>query len=568
LLSTNLCAQEPDSDDKLDSRLPERVQVTIIDTTIVRLVQRNPFTDMADPPLIDYLGIYAKERPWNLPDILTPQRVIISTPPSVKDSLVIIKAYPGLPQSLSYQILLASDFEEARGQLYINRHHWGDKRTKGRGKYNIDNFYGSLGYHYKDKANFNLNAGYDAKNLNWLEKDDTGEIKNIPRDVNLFHSDVIWQHKLRPETQSQVNFDLASLRVNDADNNELNSTTNLKLNLNITTTKLSLNPTEFGTTIEYFNANDKLNENGKTNESYWANTYRFYAANKFTNMEPFTFSVGGELVVFRERVADAEKPIGHRDINPIQFNPTLVTTTKFSDDVSFQLSFERTVLRKPIGDMYFASDYVTLNPLLRFEKHRRGVVSLKYRPDRRADIEVAAVANVINGFVYLKPNMGELSRNEVPQDDSRRVSSESRSGFSWQPDNMNANLFDFKFGGDFTPIEGLKLKVHFTHEIQKPQSGEHIPYRPSDRLTLGISYLMANELQLDFEGELYGKRYIDKAKEDSLPAYFLWKPKVSRTFGKYTTAFISAQFSSRQYELLKGYELPRYVTDFGVSVKF
>ena len=541
LFITNLSAQEPDSDDKLDSRLPERVEVTIIDTTIVRLVQRQPFTDVAEPALIDYIGIYAKERPWNLPDILTPRRVVVPKPRLAEDSLILIKAYPGLPPGLSYQILFAGDFEETQGQLYVNRHHWGDNRTKGRGKYNVDNFYGALGYHYQDKAKLNLSARYDAKNLNWLAKDDNGEIKNAPRDVNSFHSDVIWQHKLRPETQSQVNFDLATLRINDAENDEADSATDLKLNLNITTTRISLNPTEFGATIEYFSAKDS------PNESYWANAYRFYAANKFTNLEPFTFSVGGELIAFRERVADSQKPGGYRDINPIQFNPTLVVTTKFSNDVSCQLSFDRSVLRQPLGDIYFAKDYVTLNSLLRFEKNRSGVVSLKYRPDRYANVEIAAVANIISGFGYLKPNAN---------------------GLSWQPDNMNANIFAFKLGFDFIPREKLKSKVQFIHEIQKPQSDDHIPYRPADRLTLGISYPMANGFQIDFDGELYGKRYIDKAREDTLPTYFLWKPKLSKTFGKYTTTFIRAQFSNRQYEILKGYELPRYVTDFGVSVKF
>jgi len=546
LLSTSLLAQEPDSDDKLDSRLPERVKVTIIDTTMVRLVQRQPFTDATESTLIDYLGIYAKERPWNLPDILTPQRVVISKPGKARDSLVLLKAYPGLPKSLSYQLLFAGDFEETSGLLYINRYHWDDKRTKGRGKYNADNFHGALGYHYKDKAKLNLSAKYDGKNLYWL-KDTT------PRDVNCFRGDVIWQQKLRPETQSQVNFDLTAFRINDTENNESNSAADLKLNLNITTTKLSLNPTDFGATIEYFSANDN------SDESYWANTYRFYAINKFTNLEPFTFSVGGELTVFRERVADSPNPGAYRDINPIQFNPTLIATTQFSDNVSFQLSFDRSVLRKPIGDMYFSSDYVTLNPYLRFEKNRRGVVALKYRPNRRANIRIAAVANVINGFIYLKPNANELSQNEVGE---RGVD------LSWQPDNMNANVFAFKIEGDFTPIEQLSTKVQFIHEIQKPQSDEHIPYRPTDKFTLSMSYLIPNGLQLKFEGELYGKRYIDKAEEDSLPAYFLWKPELSKTFGKYTTAFISAQFSSRQYEILKGYELPRYVADVGISVKF
>jgi len=547
LLPTSILAQAPDSDDKLDSRLPERVQVTIIDTTIVHLVQREPFTDATEPMLIDYLGIYAKERPWNLPDILTPQRVVIPQPRLAKDSHVLIQVYPSLPKSLSYQLLFAGDVEPANGLFYINRYHWGDKRTKGRGKYNTDNFHGALNYHYKDKTKLNLSAKYDAKNLSWLKED-----KNTaPKDVNCFRSDVIWQQKLRPETQSQVNFDLTTLRINDTENSKSDSATDLKLNLNIITTKPSLNPTEFGATIEYFNANRDSNKTScDQNKPYWANTYRFYATNKFTNFEPFTFSVGGELIVFRERreqMGDSQK-LSCEDINPIQFNPTLVATTQFSDNVSFQLSFDRSVLRKPIGDMYFSSDYVTTNPLLRFEKNRRGIVVVKYRPNRRANIEIATVANVINGFVYLKPNA---------------------SGMSWQPENMNANVFAFKFESDFVPIERLKSRIQFIHEIHKPQSDERIPYRPTDKLTLGISYLTTNGFQLDFEGELYGKRYVDKeAKEKPLPAYFLWKPKLSKIFGEYTTAFIKTQFSSGQYEILKGYELPRYVADVGVSVKF
>jgi hypothetical protein len=101
------------TEEKLKSELPERVLVTIIDTTMIRLVQRERFTDSVRPNMNEYLGFYAKERPWHLPDILTPAEFIAARKPGLlKDSVVLLTVYPSLPNALFYQGSLAGHFED------------------------------------------------------------------------------------------------------------------------------------------------------------------------------------------------------------------------------------------------------------------------------------------------------------------------------------------------------------------------------------------------------------------------------------------------------------------------
>jgi hypothetical protein len=202
LMNAEVSAQAPDStEDKLKSELPERVLVTIIDTTMIQLVQRERFTDSVRPKMDEYLGIYAKERPWNLPDILTPSRFVASESRALKDSLVLLTVYPSFPNALFYQGLLSGCFEYMDGLFYFNRQNLFDSRTENRGQYNVDNFRGVWGYQYRDLTDFKVDLQYDAKNLGWLRVPVTEKILFLEKTFR-FSSPMLIGNSAFPKTRN------------------------------------------------------------------------------------------------------------------------------------------------------------------------------------------------------------------------------------------------------------------------------------------------------------------------------------------------------------------------------
>ena len=61
---------------KLESKdLPEVIKAKVVDITQIKLNPRERFKDNVEPQIGQSLGIYPKERLWNLPNILTPAKV-------------------------------------------------------------------------------------------------------------------------------------------------------------------------------------------------------------------------------------------------------------------------------------------------------------------------------------------------------------------------------------------------------------------------------------------------------------------------------------------------------------
>ncbi|MFQ6043067.1 MAG: hypothetical protein ACE5PV_19610, partial [Candidatus Poribacteria bacterium] len=326
--SAEVTTQAPDSTErnygfpgkpleKLKAELPERVFVTIIDTTMIRLVQRERFTDSVRPNMDEYLGFYAKERPWNLPDILTPSKFIASRKPGLlKDSVALLTVYPSLPNALFYRGFLAGRFEEMDGLLYFNRHNLSDKRTENRGKYSIDNFRGVWNYHYGALTDLKLDVRYDAKNLGWLRFSEEEE-DILRKDIAFFTTTFDWRQRFPSGAQSTVNFDFTTFQMDSQDSDEIDSGMDVGVNWGITTDWPFTNPIDFGASVEYSVATDKYSD-GSTEEQFWSPIFRLYLREKFINLGDFNFRANAEAVGFRE----SETDVGNR--TDVKFCPGVI----------------------------------------------------------------------------------------------------------------------------------------------------------------------------------------------------------------------------------------------------
>ncbi|HIE27791.1 TPA: hypothetical protein EYP66_10930 [Candidatus Poribacteria bacterium] len=545
-----VAAQAPDStEDKLKSELPERVLVTIIDTTMIQLVQRERFTDAVRPEMDEYLGVYAKERPWNLPDILTPTKFIVSPNPKLlKDSAAILTVYPSLPNALFYQGSLAGRFEDMDGLLYFNRHNLSDNRTKNRGRYNVDNFRGVWNYHHGALTDFRLDVRYDAKNLGWLRFPKEDGI--LRKDVALFNANFDWRQRFYPDSQSAISFDFTTFRMDSQDGDDVDRGMDVALNWGITTYWPFTNPIDFGAGVEYSIATDKYPDTSKE-EQFWTPIFRLYFREKFINLGGFNFRADAEAVGFRESKTD----VGNRTY--VKFCPGVNITTKLSDNLIFQLGGNRTINRKSYAELYLYDDYIALNPFLKHSKTWSANTTLKLH-SKDVNIEATGFAQIVDDLVF-------LNRTEYVKDISAGLLGE----LSWTPDNLDAHIFGGQVKIDLFLAQGMNASIQFTHEFQQPQGEvERIPYRPQDIMSLNLSYSSPSGFGFNLTGEANGSRFYDLDSDDTLPPYFLWRMRINQTFSQHITAFIGGQFSSGRYELLKGYELPQQAVDLGISLKF
>ena len=77
LATSAIYSQTPESEEKLQAEdLPEVIRVQLTDTTQIALEPRSRFNDASEPKLTHALALYAKERRWNLPPILTPNKFL------------------------------------------------------------------------------------------------------------------------------------------------------------------------------------------------------------------------------------------------------------------------------------------------------------------------------------------------------------------------------------------------------------------------------------------------------------------------------------------------------------
>ena len=585
--------QEP-SDTQLESDLPDEVIAEIIDTTRIVLEPRSRFSDPLVPQLIHAIALYPKERLWNLPPTTTPQKAVKPTAPPPKNYSFHLSAYPSLPESLIYQVLFAGRTKQTHGFLHLNRQQLGEARTKERGDYNLDGIRGGLSHQYQELSEISLDLGLNLKALEWLPLT-SGEIdketSNPQKDLRLFRSDLNWQQQISETTWSTLNLDTTLLRIDHNGSELRDEAADLRLNFNMALSWPFLNPMHTGGNVEYFSAGDT--------EEIIA---RLYARDEFTPFGPFVLSIGVEGVSFREHddigedqvdsqvdmgdtiqepdaetdedKADSQVDMGDtaqqsdvetserlssdgEDRASLQLNPSLALTTHLDKHWLIRLEGSRTIARHRLSTLYFDTDYISLNPLLRPEKAWHAQITLKHHRGAKFEVDLSGFAKQIDDLVVFIPLKEHLEKIGV----------QSAEELAWTPTNIEASIYGGQLLISARIVDRLDLRFRYRHEISMSTMGEQIPYRAADRIDLDAVYHLPSEFHVALKAELQGPRYVDMTTDETLKGYLLLRPKLSKTIGNFD-AFVGGAFAVGEYRLLEMYELSQSNFDFGIELKF
>ena len=538
----------PATEEQLEADLPEVIRATIIDTTRIELEPRSRFSDPSKPKLIGALGIYAKERLWSLPPIFTPQKAVAPNVSQLKTQIVSFTVYPSFPDSLYYRALFGGHSNRKRGFLYLDGKQLGDKRTKKMGDYNFNGVRGELSYQHQNHSEISFDVDLNLKDLNWLSAADNQE--KLRKNLLFLHTELNWRQQIAKTAWTTLNFDAESLRLTHDKSGQSDQGIDLRFNFDVVIPlpfqnpihsgdKVDVNPIHLGSHIEYFSMKDRWDY------EHWAPIIRLYARDEFTLFGPFVLSMGAEGVNFREPDDNGE------DLTLLQFNPYLAVTTNFGKRWIFRMEGMRTTHQSKLSWLYFESDYISLNPLLRPEKTWSGQTLLKYHQGRKFEIGLSGFAKQIDDLVVLE--------KVAPQD--------KQIALTWEPTNIEAEIFGGQLDCSAHITNRLQLQFQYIHEFHRPQQAENIAYRPEDSVNLEVEYHISTDFRFELGGEFRGPRYAET--NETLESYFLLKPKLSKLIGVYVDAFISGTFAIGEYTLLhEDYTFSQNNFDFGVELKF
>ena len=561
------------SEEQLESDLPDEIIAEIIDTTRIVLEPRSRFNDPLVPELIHAIALYPKERLWNLPPTATPQKAVKPATPPPKNYRFHLTAYPSLPESLFYQVLFAGRMEKTHGFLHLNRQQLGNARTKERGDYNLDGVRGRLSHQYQELSEISLDLGLNLKALEWLPPT-SGKINeatpNLQKDLLFFRSDLNWQQQISETTWSTLNFDTALLRVDRDESNLRDEAADLRFNFDMAISWPFLNPIHAGGHVEYFSATDK-----QFNRDTWGTIVRLYARDEFSPLGPFVCSIGVEGVSLRkgneasEDIANSQSNVTDEaqqngtetseDTASLHLNPSLALTTHLDKHWLIQIKGLRTIARHQLSTLYFDTDYISLNPLLRPEKAWNEQITLKYHRGAKFEVDLSGFARQIDDLVIFIPLKEHLEKTSV----------QSAAELAWTPTNIDASIYGGQLLISARIVDRLDLRFQYTHEVSVPKMGKQIPYRAADRIDLDLAYHFPSEFDVTLKAELRGPRHVDMITDgEQLQGYLLLKPKLSKTIGSYVDAFVSGAFAIGEYRLLEMYSLSQSNFDFGIELRF
>ena len=582
------------SEEQLESDLPDEVIAEIIDTTRIVLEPRSRFSDPLVPQLIHAIALYPKERLWNLPPTTTPQKTVKPTTPPPKNYRFHLTAYPSLPESLIYQVLFAGRTKQTHGFLHLNRQQLGNARTKERGDYNLDGIRGGFSHQYQELSEISLDLGLNLKALEWLpltSGEIDGETSNPQKDLMLFRSDLNWQQQISETSWSTLKLDTVLLGVDHDGPNLRDQAADLRFNFDMALSWPFLNPIHVGGNVEYFSAIDN-----RFDRETWGTIVRLYARDEFSPFGPFVCSIGVEGVSFRENDDAGENKVDPQldvenateqtntetgedtadlqldmaDLTPqteaetgadrpsLQLNPSLALTTHLDKHWLIQLEGSRTVARHRLSALYFDTDYINLNPLLRPEKAWNTQITLKHHRGAKFEVDISGFARQIDDLVILTPQ-GEHLEN---------IGVQPVAELAWTPTNIEASIYGGQLLISARIVDRLDLRFRYTHEVSMPTMGAQIPYRAADRINLDVVYHLPSEFHVALKAELQGPRYVDMMTDETLKGYLLLQPKLSKTIGNYIDAFVGGAFAIGEYRLLEMYELSQRNFDFGIELKF
>lgn len=533
-----LYAQEEAEEQDKAIDLPD-VKIEILDTTQID-IPRERFRSFTRPAPELYMPLSPKERPWYLPPTSLPEKYRELPIEAEKGFLFSLTGYSGVPLIVSYQMLVVREFGNYEALLDMGRSTLRDERTaklvtdssKGQGDSTVDRLKGSLAYQ-SDKSGLKADVRYYGRDFAFL--DSNGE--RYDNDRSLADLSAGWVQKLSGNSQSSLNIGVSSLRMDDPASTETRGGLDVETSFGVSVPWPGSNPIDAGLSIGYFDSKSEVEE---FNEA----VLRFYLRDRYIRMWYFVLGVGAEFLLDVRRNSS-----GSRDWEPY-LNPYLLLTSHIGIRTTLQIGIERHVLRQNLMDLYLDRDYVRFNPDLNLERTWDLNASLQYRLASKFIATIEAFDKEISDLIILEEtNDGILS---------------------WSPGSLpSARIFGVNAKLELSLMDNkLKPSFEYTHESHDDQK---IPYRPQDRGALTLKYLAPYGLEPSLSGEFYGTRYTKGGTDgDSLSGYFLWKPRISKTFGKYASVFLSAGIYTGEddYQLWRGYELPSQIVDFGLTLKF
>jgi hypothetical protein len=533
-----LYAQEETEEQDKAIDLPD-VKIEILDTTQID-IPRERFRSFTRPAPELYTPLSPKERPWYLPPTSLPGKYRELPMEAEKGFLFSLTGYSGVPLIVSYQMLVVREFGNYEALLDMGRSTLRDERTaklvtdssKGQGDSTVDRLKGSLAYQ-SDRSGLKADVRYYGRDFAFL--DSNGE--RYDNDRSLADLSAGWVQKLSGNSQSSLNIGVSSLRMDDPVSTETRGGLDVETSFGVSVPWPGSNPIDAGLSIGYFEPKSEVEE---FNEAIM----RLYLRDRYIRIWYFVLGVGAEFLLDVRRNSS-----GSRDWEPY-LNPYLLLTSHIGIRTTLQIGIERHVLRQNLMDLYLDKDYVRFNPDLNLERTWNLNASLQYRLASKFIATIESFDKEISDLTILEEtNDGILSWSPGSLPSARIIGVNAK---------LELSLMDNKLKPSFEYI-------HESHDDQK------IPYRPQDRGALTLKYLAPYGLEPSLSGEFYGIRYTKGGTDgDSLSGYFLWKPRISKTFGKYASVFLSAGISTGEddYQLWRGYELPGQIVDFGLTLKF
>lgn len=530
-------AQEAEKGEDKTIDLPP-VKIEIIDATQLA-IPKEKFNGLAEPDSDIYIILNPKERLWYLPSTSVPEKIQGKAVKPGEDFFLALSAYPGLPPALTYQMLLVKGFGKSQVLVDFGRSSLLSNRTaklvtdssKKQDGMTIDRFKGLYAYQ-TDGSNIRTGLDYKAKGLNYLDL--KGE--KYPNDRSVFNLSFDWDQEFLNGIESSVNADIAGLNMKGPLSSDSDDALDLKTDIAIRTFLSPSVPIDTGLRIEHFIGNG-------SDEKYNDAILKLYIRDNRIRLWPFILGTGIELAIDTHK--SSLKDGRETSIYP---NPYALLTSQIGSAIVLQFGLERYILKQSLEYIYFNNDYVRFNPGLNTERGWNIQASLKYNLMKKLNAKVGVFDKEISNLAIFK----ESKNTDI---------------ISWLPESLdNTHIFGISSGWELLLLdERLKQNFEYVHEFPD----ENILYRPKDKGVLNITYFASYDFELSLSAEFYGLRYINE-KDATLPGYFLWMPKISKSFGKTAKASLEFKFYTGKddYQEWNRYSLPKNTVDFGLTVKF
>ncbi len=420
-----------------------------------------------------------------------------------------------------------------------------DDPSKGLGDITVDRLKGSFAYQVEN-SDLGADIQYNARRLGFLDEDGDEH----PNDRSLSGFSANWGQRLSDGVRSSLSFGLSNLKMEGPSSFGDESGLDLRTDLALKLLWPPANPIDIGLRVEYSDSDVEMTDASPAQGLREA-ILRLYLRDNYIRMWRFILGLGVEFALDNRKGSDENADWS----SDPYLNPHVDLISQVGERTTLKLGAERYVLRQSFSSLYLDKDYVRLNPDLALERTWDLNAALQFRLTPALTATLGASGREISDLIIFE---------EVAEDRGDGVI------LSWKPNSRDsARIIDFRLGWELFLVDG---KVKHSFEYVHEEHDEEIPYRPKDRGNSTITFFVPFGIELSLSGEFYGSRHVDtdESSEETLSSYFLWKPRISKTFGKYASLFVMAEFYVGQddYQIWKGYGLPDQTVDFGLTLKF